>query len=691
MRKLIALLLALALVMGLLAACSGKDPGESSVPDSTGSDPTTEPTTEPTADPTEPQYEITSVADILAMKLEDGEETTDRYYIRATVVSIDNANYGAMTVQDDTGSVYVYGTYSEDGSIGYAEMTEKPFKNDEVLLWCTIKNFQGKIEIHNARLISFTPAVIDVDQSDYTDMTIAAARDAAVGTAVKVDGVVARITYANGQIPAGLILVDETNSIYVYDSDLAGRVKVGNRITILASKTYWILDSESSNAAKFGYKGCNQLESAVLLENDGKTDNEFDKRWIPESTVKEILDTPVSQDITTTIFKVNALVSKVPGNGFTNYYIDDLDGETGSYVYTQCNGGDFGWLDAFDGKICTVYLTVLNAKSTTSDCVYRFLPVAVIDEGFDPASVNVAQHVVKYYGIGQFLSSYTGNPALELLTSVSSDLLDFRDAKLSYSSSDPSIISIDGNVMNCKKTGTATVTVKGSYNGKEYSEKVTISVTITQQAVSYPTVADAIGAAVDSEVTVKGVVGPSLVNQSGFYLIDDTGVIAVLTDKDTLATLQIGNEVVLKGIRTHKVIDGSGYFGQTLISGATVVTNNYGKHAYSIKTFITGKTLADINNLDNSVDHTTEVYVLKGTVKIVETKYYKNIYLVDGDIERILYCSSANQYGFLKDFEGQEVTVEYAPCDWNSKGYKGCVLSVILPDGSKVINSLNFD
>lgn len=687
MRKLIALLLALSLAVGLLAACSGKAPGEDTQPSSTGSEPTTEPTTEPT----EPEYEITSVADLLAMTLEDGVETTERYYIRGTVASIDNANYGAMTVQDDTGSIYVYGTYSEDGSLGYAELSDKPYKGDEVLLWCTVKNYQGTIEVHNARLISFTPAVIDIDQSDYTDMTIAAARDADTGTLVKVDGVVARITYANGQIPAGLILVDETNSIYVYDSDLAARVKVGNRITILASKTYWILDAESGNAAKFGYKGCNQLESAVLLENDGKTDNAFDKGWIPESTVKEILDTPVSQDITTTIFKVNALISKVPGNGFTNYYIDDLDGDTGSYVYTQCNGGDFAWLDEFDGKICTVYLTVLNAKSTTSDCVYRFLPVAVIDEGFDPASVNVAEFIVKYYGIGQFLSSYTGNPALELLTSVSSDLLGFRDAKLSYSSSDTSVISIDGNVMNCKKTGTAAVTVKGSFNGKEYSEKVTISVTITQQAVSYPTVADAIGAAVDSEVTVKGIVGPSLVNQSGFYLIDDTGVIAVLTDKDTLSTLKIGNEVVLKGTRTHKVKDGSSYFGQTLISNATVVTNNYGQHSYSTKTFVTGKTLADISALDSSVDHTTEVYVVKGTVKIVETKYYKNIYLVEGDIELILYCSNANQYGFLKDFDGQEVTVEYAPCDWNSKGYKGCVLSVVLPDGSKVINSVNFE
>ena len=62
------------------------------------------------------------------------------------------------------------------------------------------------------------------------------AREAAEGTKVKVTGVVARITYANGMVPSGVILVDGTSSIYVYDSNVAGRVSIGNEISVLASK-----------------------------------------------------------------------------------------------------------------------------------------------------------------------------------------------------------------------------------------------------------------------------------------------------------------------------------------------------------------------------------------------------------------------------------------------------------------------
>ena len=41
--------------------------------------------------------------------------------------------------------------------------------------------------------------------------------------------------------------------------------------------------------------------------------------------------------------------------------------------------------------------------------------------------------------------------------------------------------------------------------------------------------------------------------------------------------------------------------------------------------------------------------------------------------------------------EGEEITVEIAACDWNSKGYKGCILAIVLPDGTKIINTLNFN
>ena len=62
-----------------------------------------------------------------------------------------------------------------------------------------------------------------------------------------------------------------------------------------------------------------------------------------------------------------------------------------------------------------------------------------------------------------------------------------------------------------------------------------------------------------------------------------------------------------------------------------------------------------------------------------------------GSTQVRLYCSSASQYNWLKAYDGQEVTVEIAACNWNSKNYYvGCVLAVVHADGTKTLNTLNF-
>ncbi len=638
-----------------------------------------------------PAFDSTlTVAELLALPLKDGEVTEGRYYVRGTVESVTNPQYGAMVITDGENSISIYGSYSADGSVGYAQMESKPVKGDEVLLYTNVKNFKGKLELNSAWIKEFTSPVFD--ESAYTPMSIADARNQENGRKILVEGVVARITYATGMKPSGVVLVDGTSSIYVYDGDLAGRVAIGNKVKIAASKTMWILESEAGNADKFGYKGCNQLENAWLLDNDNGA-NAFDKSWIQVSTVKEILDTPVTEDISTLIFKVTAQIKEVPGNGFTNFYINDLDGKTGSYSYSQCSGEDFAWLREFDGKICTVYVMALNAKSTSSDCYWRFLPVAVEDNGFDASSVNIPEFVVKYHGVGQFLPNYTGNPALELLTTVDGELLGFKGAALSYKSSDPSVISVDGNVMNCLKSGTAEITVTAKYNGKTYSEKVTVTVAIADQSGDYNTVKDAINANVGDTVTVKGIVGPSLVNRTGFYLIDETGVIAVVVnDAEILKTLKIGNEVVLEGLRDKFHNNQGDHAGQTALTGCTVVSNFYGTHNYSTASFAGSISVADFYNLDVTKDFSTSVYTMKATVVVEETAYYTNIFLSDGTTKVRLYCSSANQYNWLKAYAGQEVTVEIAACNWNNNSYyTGCVLAVVNADGSKTLNTLNFD
>ncbi len=682
------LLILLSVCLCLMTACTPND--------STTTAPNNTTTTTPSTG--DPEIKVITIAEALELCGEEGNLTEDRYYIKGTVETITNARYGAMIIFDETGSISVYNTMNADGTVEFPDMEETPNKGDEVLLYCTLQNHKGTKEVKSALLISFTKNT-SVNEADYTGMTIADARGTEEGKKVKVDGVVAHITYANGQIPSGVYLVDDTNSIYIYDRDLAQRVQVGNKITVLASKTMWILDSEVKNAEKFGYKGCCQLEDAYLIENDNKTDNEFNKSWIPESTVKDILDTPVTENITTTLFKVNALVQKVPGDGFVNYYFFDLDGTTGGYTYTQCNGGDFGWLDQFDGKICTVYLSVINAKSTATDCFFRLMPVLVKDENFQFDTNTACEFAVKYHGIGQFMAEYTGDPALELITSISSELLGFENATLRYASSDNTVIEFreenGKTVMHCVGNGTATVTVTGSYGSKTFSAQITITRRSSEDIVS-STVGGVIESAASGEiVTVKGIVGPSLVNQTGFYLIDENGVIAIIMNNaDDLAALQIGHEVVLEGTfyRCGENISGTKRTKQTRIEHATVVANYYGSHDYSTESFRTGLTISDFYNLSVSEDYTTTVFVMTATVKVVRAEHYTNILLTDGTKEIRLYCSNAeSQYGWLAAYEGQTLTLELAACNWNQgKYYTGCVLAIRTEDG-KVLNTLNFN
>lgn len=641
----------------------------------------------------EAEISTITVAEALELCGEEGNITEERYYIRATVKTVVNAQYGQMIIEDATGSISVYGTYSADGSVSYGEMDEKPYKGDEVLLYCILQNYNGEKEVKNAQLIEFRRAEVNFDPSEYTNASVSEARDAESGKKLTVEGTVACIVYAFGMKPCGFYLVDGTNSIYVYDADTAQRVAVGNTVKLAASKTYWVLDSEKDSADKFGYRGACQLEDVSLISNDGKT-SDSNKSWIPESTVKEMLEIPFTENATTTIFKVNALVSRVEGSGFVNYYFNDIDGETGSYVYTQCSGSDFEWLDKFDGKICTVYLSMINAKSSQSGCIYRFLPVSVSDDGYVFDTAEAGKYAVEYVGLDQFLGSYTGDPELSLIESVSSELLGFENASLSYKSSDESVIRFTKKdnvlVMNCVGNGKATVTVTGKYGSEEYSRDIEISVS-GADIVDSVTVSEAIGAEIGEEVTVGGIVGPSLVNKVGFYLIDESGVIAVLTDAETMKTIKIGQKIALKGVRHNNTKGGAGYFGQTCIKDATVVSNSYGDHEYSTATFITDKTLADFYALDVKEDHSTNVFVLKATVELVETPYYTNIELKDGDTSVSLYCSSANQYSWLKPFAGVEITMELAACNWNDKAfYRGCVLSVITEDG-KIYNELNFN
>ena len=353
---------------------SDSEPEQPSESEPSESDPTDEPTGS-----IKDNYDCISIEEAIAIANEAGTTQSDKYYVYGKVLNVSNPTYGEMTIADETGSLYVYGTYSADGNLRYSEMTEKPVAGDEVVLFGNLKTYNGEPEMVSAWIQEFTHEDPVIDPNEYTAVSIEDARDANIDEKLQITGTVAAITYAFGMVPSGVYLVDGTSSIYVYSKDVAGQVKVGNTITVAGEKAYYVLDKEQDAANKWNYKGSNQLDNAILVSND-KAINDFPTSWIEKTTVKDIMETPFTEDITNKIFEVNAFVNKVEGTGFVNYYINDYDGATGTYSYSQCSGEDYAWLDAYHGKLVTMYVTPINAKASASSCFYRFVPIKVTND-----------------------------------------------------------------------------------------------------------------------------------------------------------------------------------------------------------------------------------------------------------------------------------------------------------------------
>lgn len=101
-------------------------------------------------------YTLTSIADILAIGngLGIGQSTTERYYVKGTIKSIDNTNYGNLYLVDENGNeLFVYGLYDTSGN-KYGSMAEKPQVGDTIVAMSVIYRYtDAVVELKNATLI----------------------------------------------------------------------------------------------------------------------------------------------------------------------------------------------------------------------------------------------------------------------------------------------------------------------------------------------------------------------------------------------------------------------------------------------------------------------------------------------------------------------------------------------------------
>ena len=621
--------------------------------------------------------ELNTIAEAIAEAKKIGETySLGKYRIKAEIKSIESVTYGQMTISDDTGTLSVYGVYGSNGEY-FNALDPVPSVGDVITLEGSLHYYNGAAEMGKATMINLVHNETEFDDSDYSLMTVATARTMSDDSKVELTGVVAQYNVNSSKSKTGFWLVDGTESIYVYGENVAALVSVGNTVTIAGTVGHFISSSETTNAAKWGYKGALQITDPHLISNDkGSTD--VDLSWVKSTTVKDIMDKDPSENITTTIYKVNALVSKAEGSGFTNYYIDDIDGKTGSYVYTLANGSDLSWLEEFDGKICTVYLSVLNAKSTATGCTWRFYPIKVIDENYTFDTSKAPEYAITYEVNDQFEDSYSADPELEVITSVSSELLGFENCVISYSSSNADAVYFEEKdnktIMHTGKAGTAVITITATYGEYQATGTETVNV-IDAEAVDTITISEAWASTNNTEVTVKGVVTGSYTNKHGFFITDSTGIIPVLpTDgDDSCKTVAIGDEVIIKGTKEIYNTKGEEILGQTQISSATIVANNYGKHEINDTTFIKNKTIAEIYELGNQ-PLTDQPYAYESEVYITQSSGdHPSLQLKDSaDAANYVQCysSSISQYSWITNaFLNKTATVSFMLVNPNNKTY----------------------
>ena len=646
------------------------------------------------------QYNCITVKEAIEKANEAGDAgTKDAFNIYGKIKQIKNYMYGEMIIEDEGFEIYVWGVRGPNNQ-DYEKIEDQPKVGDEIVINGRVKTFNGSPEVDKSELIALKHAEVIDEQDDkvYTQMTVSEARKAQDNTAVEVTGIVAKTCVNASHEKDGFYLVDDTGSTFIHGKEVSSQLNEGQKVTIKGEKVRFEANP-SSNNEKFNYVGAVQLTNAKLVKKENGP-FAYNNSWMKETDLVDLLNRKDYDDITGNIFKTHAYVKESIGDGFTNYFVNDVDGKTGSYVYTKASGADLTDLKKYDdGKLHEVQLSIINYKVSSSGLTPRFIVIDVDEAEYKYDVKNAPKYALDFAVMDQFDDVYYTNPAKELVTTVSNEVLAINNIAVSYESSDANVATIDDvngkKVLNLHNAGKVNITCKATHGENTLSKviEITYDKIDIENAIK---VKAAIDAEMNSVVKVRGVVISSLVNQKGFLLGDETGVIAVKATEDQLASMQVGQEVYVEGKRGHHFNKGNETH-QDVIFDLSVFMNLYGEHATDETSFIKDKTMADVIKLAAAKDtsSTTQVYRVKAFIKYTKGGYSSNYYICDPEnheSELMLYCSGASQYdALLENYKNKEVVVDIVLSDYSYKkdGLRGMVIATI--DGeTRTPNTLNF-
>ncbi|MBS2210932.1 hypothetical protein KEM09_05950 [Carboxylicivirga mesophila] len=249
-----------------------------------------------------PQISLATVAEVL--EAPDGKN----FRVSGVCTGISNTLYGNWYLEDETGSVYIYGTLDEKGG-------EKNFLSlglevgDEVTIEGPKSSYKGNPQMVNVTVIEINKSLVKVDSVENAELPVEGGEFIAYLTC-KGEGVSVEIPEdAKSWLSISSIQSAGTNSVVTFKAEAN---EGGDRETLLTFSTT---------------DGTKNYTAETTLSQKGA---------IVNATVAEFL----AAEVGNTQYRLEGVITDIANTTYGNLYLQDFSGET--YVYGIEDFGDKG-------------------------------------------------------------------------------------------------------------------------------------------------------------------------------------------------------------------------------------------------------------------------------------------------------------------------------------------------------------
>jgi len=294
---------------------------------------------------------LATIASATCQEVIDGPESKT-YQVTGVVTAITNTTYGNWYLEDETGSIYIYGTLDEGGN-------ERNFLSwglevgDEITVQGPKTVYNGTVELVNVTVININKSLVKVDSVQNAELPIEGGEFVAYVTC-KGEGLSVEIpTDAESWLSISSIQTVGTNSVVTFKAETN---QGGDRETTLTFSTT---------------DGTKNYTSQTSLSQKGA---------ILEVSIAEFL----AAEVGNVQYRLSGVITGITNTTYGNLYIRDYSGET--FVYGI---DDFQDKNLKEGDIITIVGKRGEYKGTPQ------VVDAVLEEAIPVTAVTIAEFLAK--------------------------------------------------------------------------------------------------------------------------------------------------------------------------------------------------------------------------------------------------------------------------------------------------------